>query len=182
MATIHLVRHGKAAAGFDSHLDPGLDELGRSQAIATAEALAPLGPMPIYSSPLARAQETAAPLVERWGVTPVIEPRVAEIPSPTRDLSQRAEWLRGVMADCWSNLDQRLRDWRQAMIDCVSNYGEDCVVFSHFIAINVIVGAASGTDEMITFRPDNASVTKILADSGTLSVIELGRGADTRVN
>ncbi len=182
MATIHLVRHGKAAAGFDKHLDPGLDELGRNQAIATAAALAPLGPLPIYSSPLARAQETAAPLAERWGVTPVIEPRVTEIPSPTKDLSQRAEWLRGVMTDRWSNLDQRLRDWRLAIIDCVGNYTEDCVVFCHFIAINVIVGAATGTDDMITFRPDNTSVTRILADSGKLRVIELGREADTRVN
>ena len=182
MPTIYVVRHAKAAAGFDAHLDPGLDEVGRSQAIATAELLAPLGPLPIFSSPLARARETAAPLAERWGVTPVIEPRVAEIPSPSEDLSVRAEWLRGVMADRWSNLDAALRVWRQAIIDCVGNYTEDCVVFCHFIAINVIVGTATGSDEMITFRPDNGSVTRILADSGSLRVIELGREADTRVN
>ena len=182
MATIYMVRHGKAAAGFDSHLDPGLDKLGRRQAIATAEALAPLGPLPVFSSPLARAQETAAPLAERWRVTPVIEPRVAEIPSPTEDLSERARWLRGVMADCWSDLDPGLREWRQAMIDCVGGYTDDCVVFCHFIAINVIVGAAMGANEMIIFRPDNGSVTRILSDSGTLRVIELGREADTRVN
>ena len=119
--------------------------------------------------------------MERWGVTLVIEPRVAEIPSPSEVLSERAAWLGRVMADRWSNLDPGLRDWRQAMIDCVGNYTEDCVVFCHFIAINVIVGAATGADEMITFRPDNGSVTRILADSGTLRVIELGREADTRV-
>ena len=27
MATLFLVRHGKAAAGFDAHLDPSLDDL-----------------------------------------------------------------------------------------------------------------------------------------------------------
>ncbi len=182
LATIYLVRHGKATAGFDGHLDPGLDEQGRGQALAAAEALAPLGPLPIFSSPLARARETAAPLAERWGVTAVIEPRVAEIPSPSEDLSQRAQWLRGVMADRWSNLDPGLRDWRQAMIECVGNYTADGVVFCHFIAINVIVGAATGADEMITFRPANGSVTRILADCGTLRVIELGHEADTRVN
>ena len=182
MATIYLVRHGKAAAGFDSHRDPGLDELGRGQARAAAEALAPLGPLPIVSSPLARAQETAAPLADLWGVTPVIESRVAEIPSPSEDLSERARWLRGVMTDRWSNLEPWLCDWRQAMIDYVGNRTEDCVVFCHFIAINVIVGAATGADEMITFRPDNASVTRILAESGSLRVIELGREADTRIN
>ena len=182
MVTIYMVRHGKAAAGFDSHLDPGLNEQGRSQAIATAEVLAPLGPLPIFSSPLARARETAAPLAERWGVTPVIEPRVTEIPSPSKDLAQRAEWLRGVMTDRWSNLNPRLCQWRQTMVDCVGNYTDDCVIFCHFIAINVIVGAATGSDEMIKFRPDNGSVTRILSEGGTLQLIELGREADTQVN
>ena len=57
MPGIYMVRHGKAAAGFAGHPDPGLDDLGRSQALATAAALAPLGPLPVYSSPLARARE-----------------------------------------------------------------------------------------------------------------------------
>ena len=39
MAHIHLVRHGKAAAGFGSHKDPGLDDLGRQQAEAVAAML-----------------------------------------------------------------------------------------------------------------------------------------------
>ena len=89
-----MVRHGKAAAGFDGHIDPGLDALGREQAEATAAALAPLGPLPVHSSPLARARETAAPLAERWSVPPAIETRVAEIPSPTDDLRERADgWV-----------------------------------------------------------------------------------------
>ena len=40
MTQIHLVRHGKAAAGFGSHKDPGLDELGHRQAQAVAAAVA----------------------------------------------------------------------------------------------------------------------------------------------
>ncbi len=177
-----MVRHGKAAAGFDGHIDPGLDALGREQAEATAAALAPRGPLPVHSSPLARARETAAPLARRWSVTPAIEPRVAEIPSPTDDLRDRARWLGGVMGERWTNLPEALHAWRRDMIDCVTGYSEDCVVFCHFIAINVIVGAATGADEMITFRPDNGSVTKIGVDDGRLSLIELGREAGTHVN
>lgn len=177
-----MVRHGKAAAGFDGHIDPGLDALGREQAEATAAALAPLGPLPVHSSPLARARETAAPLAERWSVPPAIETRVAEIPSPTDDLRERARWLGSVMGDRWPNLPEELHAWRRDMIDCVAGYSEDCVVFCHFIAINVIVGAATGADEMITFRPDNGSVTKIGVDDGRLSLIELGREAGTHVN
>ena len=78
MTRIHLVRHGQAAAGFGAHKDPGLNDLGRQQAAAVAELLAPLGPLPVYSSPLARAFETARPLASIWNADVVLEPRVGQ--------------------------------------------------------------------------------------------------------
>lgn len=182
MAIVYMVRHGKAAAGFDGHRDPGLDAIGREQAVATARALEPLGPLPIYSSPLARARETAAPLAALWNVTPEIESRVAEIPSPTDDLRKRARWLGGIMGERWSGLPEELHAWRREMIECVAGYTGDCVVFCHFIAINVVVGAATGAEAMISFRPDNGSVTRIGVEEGRLSLIELGAEGATRVN
>ena len=177
-----MVRHGKAAAGFAGHADPGLDEVGRSQAEATAAMLADLGPLPIYSSPLARARETAIPLAERWSSEVIIEPRVAEIPSPTDDLAERAAWLREAMAGSWSNLDGTLQTWRRELIDCILAMEEDSVVFCHFIAINVAVGGAENDDRMVIFSPDNGSVTTLSNDGGKLSVLELGRTAVTQVN
>jgi len=182
MPTIFLVRHGKAAAGFDGHLDPGLDALGRTQAERAAAHLAPRGPLTIYSSPLARARETAVPLVDRWGIQPLIEPRVAEIPSPTDDLEARTAWLRTVMQDRWRNLTPELREWRDALVDCLLDVRDDSVVFCHFIAINVAVGVALGDDRLVCFRPDNASITRISNADGRLRVIELGREGETRVN
>ena len=182
MAILFLVRHGKAAAGFDSHLDPGLDDLGRQQAAATASVLAPHGPLQIYSSPLARARETASPLTERWGSESIIEPRVSEIPSPTTDLRERSAWLATVMPERWENLDQRLHSWRQALLDCLLDMKDDSVVFCHFIAINVAVGAATRDQRMICFRPDNGSVTRLANHDGSLQLIELGRAAETQVN
>ena len=159
MATLFLVRHGRAAAGFDGHHDPGLDDLGRTQAISTAAILAPLGPLAIYSSPLARARETAIPLSQRWGVEPMIEHRVAEIPSPTDDLQQ----------------------WRTSLIERLLQMPEDSVVFCHYIAINVAVGAAMSDDRLVCFRPDNGSITRIANNDGRLRIIELGRENDTLV-
>ena len=184
MPIIYLVRHGKAAAGFGDHADPGLDDTGRKQAAAAATALARLGPLPIFSSPLARTQETAAPLAELWGVTPVIEPRVAEIPSPTQDLAERSRWLSGVMRQAWLQLEREagLAQWRDAMLDWVRGHEESCVVFCHFIAINVIVGAAIGTDLLISFHPDNGSVTTLQVEAGRLQLVELGLEAGTHVN
>ena len=186
MPTIVLVRHGRAAAGFGSHRDPGLDDVGRAQAEATAEELVRRfeKPVPIYSSPLMRAQETAAALARRWGREVLLEPRVAEIPSPTEDLRERARWLQGVMGGRWADLPPDLIRWRQEMIDCVMEFETDTVVFCHFIAINVVVGAAKGAEELILFGPDNASVTDIGTDGDELALISLGLGAEaaTRVN
>ena len=184
MPTIVMVRHGRAAAGFGSHRDPGLDDVGRAQAEATAEELVRRfeKPVPIYSSPLMRAQETAAVLARRWGSEVILEPRVAEIPSPTEDLSERARWLQGVMAGRWADLPPDLIRWRQEMIDCVLGYETDAVVFCHFIAINVVVGAATGGEELIVFKPDNASMTDIGTEGGEMKLITLGRETETRVN
>ena len=66
MPRLILVRHGRAAAGWGADLDPGLDELGRTQAENVAKVLAPQGPLPIVTSPLRRCQETAAPLAALW--------------------------------------------------------------------------------------------------------------------
>jgi len=182
MATLFLVRHGRASASFDSHADPGLDDLGRTQAIHTASILAPLGPLAIYSSPLARALETAIPLSQRWGIDPVIEHRVAEIPSPTADLTQRGEWLRGVMQGRWRTLPGDLQHWRRELIDRLLDIKEDSVVFCHYVAINVAVGAATADDRLVCFRPDNGSITRIAISDGRLRLIELGRESETPVN
>jgi len=182
MAKIYMVRHGKAAASIEGHLDPGLDELGRRQAQATAAELAPLGPLAIYSSPLARARQTAQPLADRWSSSVAIEPRVTEIPFPTTDLRQRREWLSQAMAGSWTDLGQELLHWRQALVDYVCGLTEDAVVFCHFIAINVAVGAARNDDRLVIFAPDNGSVTTLRNDDGDLQILQLGRTAETQVN
>ena len=119
MTTIYFVRHGEAEAGFGAHRDPGLSELGRSQAVATAEHLASLDPMPIFSSPLLRAQETAQELAKIWDAPIAIEDRIAEIPSPIEDLTDRTTWLANVMAGEWHDLPPNLKVWREALIDSV---------------------------------------------------------------
>ena len=182
MPTIYMVRHGKAAAGFAGHLDPGLDDLGRAQARACADSLAPLGPLPLYSSPLARARQTAEPLAERWDSAIVIEPRVAEIPSPTEHLEQRAAWLRQAMQGRWRDLNDSLQAWRRDLVDCVASLTEDSVVFCHFIAINAAVGEARCDDRLVVFSPDNGSVTVLSNDTRRIELVELGRSAQTRVN
>ena len=182
MPRLYLVRHGRAAAGFADHADPGLDELGQHQARAAAERLHALGPMRLVSSPLARARETAMPLRARWQCGIEIEPRVAEIPSDLGDLAGRAAWLGSIMGRRWSELDAPLQRWARGIVTCLLEQPADAVICSHFIAINVAVGWATGDDRVVHFRPDNASISILDTDGWHLRLVEAGTEASTQVN
>ena len=195
MPRIYMIRHGKAAAGWDADADPGLDDLGRTQAEAAADEIEKRidAPLPVLSSPLRRCRETAEPLSGHWGLQPQIEPRVAEVPSPVEDLRARGEWLRSIMAGTWADAvaagdgkhtayDSKLLAWRQSVVDALLELESDTVIFSHFIAINVALGHAVEDPRVICFKPDNCSVTVFETAGGTLSLVEQGREADTKVN
>jgi len=184
MARIYLVRHGKAEAGFGENMDPGLDALGHAQAAAVAERLKGHGPLNILSSPLRRAQETAAPLAKHWSRTPVIEHAVAEIPSPKgMSLETRVEWLRKVMSGSWRDVTPELAQWREDCISTVAGLSTDTVIFSHYVAINVLAGGATDDDRVTNFSPENCSVTIFETDGTTLRLMERGSEAPlTKVN
>lgn len=72
-------------------------------------------------------------------------------------------------------------DWRRRLIESLESLPHDSVVFTHFIAINAAIGAATDRDDVVCFRPDHASLTTLEAQPGRLKVVELGREADTTV-
>ncbi|MET0325987.1 MAG: histidine phosphatase family protein, partial [Ilumatobacteraceae bacterium] len=114
MAIVHLVRHGRASAGWDTDPDPGLDELGAAQAEALADRMS--GPRPIVTSPLRRCRETADALARRWDVVPDVEPLVAEMPSPDGvPMGERTIWLRAAMTGTWSELGERYTAFRDGV-------------------------------------------------------------------
>ena len=183
MVQIYIVRHGEAAAKFGQHSDPGLSDRGRKQAMQAARELSSLGPLPIYSSPLQRTLETAGYLCRMWNTQPVIDKRFAEIPSPPElALDQRSHWLQGVMARGWKDLSKNLLEWRKELIETATKLPHDCVVFSHFIAINVLVGASQGSTALTSFQPGNASITHLSNKEGRLNLISLGLESRSVVN
>jgi broad specificity phosphatase PhoE len=169
---IVLVRHGDAAAGWGDDLDPGLSALGQQQALTVASVLDDGRARPIYTSPLRRCRETAAPLVARWGVDAVVEPGVGEIEAPDPDLTHRAEWLAGVLPGRWSELAPELRAWRDDVLACLAALDDDCVVFTHFVAINVAIGAATGDDRVVCRRVENCSRTTLSYEDGAFVLHE----------
>ena len=77
-----LVRHGEtddnAADRFQGQLDTPLNDRGREQSRALADALAGEGLRALYSSPLLRARETAEIVAERLGLELVLDARFME--------------------------------------------------------------------------------------------------------
>lgn len=186
MTRVYMVRHGRAAAGWDVDPDPALDDLGRQQALAVASKLSSLGPLPVVSSPLLRCQQTAFPLATVWKSDVAIESRVGEIPSPDDvALEDRVTWLREIMAGTWTQAAERSGthyvNYRDAIAACVASQKTDTVIFSHFVAINAVIGAAQGRDEVLIASLDNCSVTTFDITDGRLTVLEIGGEADTLI-
>jgi len=79
---VHLVRHGEvdnpAGLLYGRLPDYHLSDLGREMAERVAEHFGERDVVHLRSSPLERAQETAAPIAEALGLPIVIDPRVIE--------------------------------------------------------------------------------------------------------
>ena len=184
MPRLHLVRHGRAASAWTDHLDPGLDDEGAAQARHVAAELgSALAPRPVWSSPLLRTQETAAPLAARWEMPVVIAPAFGEIPSPSVDPADRGSWLASAMASHWTDLGAEVDAWRSGLLAAVRAVTADVVVFTHFVAINATVAEAERRPEVMVFAPANGSVTVVDVDpaSGSIDVVRRGGESTPRV-
>jgi broad specificity phosphatase PhoE len=170
-----LVRHGRPAGTWGHDPDPGLDALGHDQSRAVADLLAPIGPLPVVVSPLRRTRETAAPLVARWSLDPVVEPAVGELTAPPDPRPDHATWLRALMAGTGAAHSGVMEPFRARVLGAIRALRTDTVVVTHFLAINAVVGAATDDDRVVCFTPTHCSRTVVDLDGdGALRVVELG--------
>lgn len=195
MTTLILLRHGRAAAGWDTAMDPPLDELGRAQADNAAQRLRSMfaeaqmatAEIDVVTSPLLRCQQTAAALSALIGKEARIEQRIAEIPSPEGvAMEHRVSWLREAMQGMWSDIVARNGDtyarFHEGLIDWARTLRRPTVAFSHFVAINALIGAAIDDDRVVIRRLDNASITTLhVSAEGVLRLVQGGDEADTLI-
>ena len=166
MSRLYLVRHGEAAAGGGEDAAPPLSDNGRRQAEAMATALAPLGPLPVVTSPLRRTRETAAALEAAWGAAAAVDPAVGEVPSPTDDLAERMTWLAGLLPMPMGQWPSHLQEWRRDVNHALLALDADTVVVTHYVAIRSVVDDQD-------FHPDYCSVTVVDNAGGRLTPVEL---------
>ena len=183
---IALVRHGRASAGWDTAVDPGLDDLGRKQAGEAAKKLVLIfagQPVQIISSPLLRCQQTAKPFADLRTIPVRVCAEVAEIPSPSGvEMSGRVDWLRAAMQGTWAELGGEYVEFRNSVVKFVQALETSTVVFSHFIAINAVIGSLIGDDRLVIRSLDNCSITLLdRVSAGNLRIAQTGHEADTLI-
>ena len=181
---IFLVRHGEAATTWGStDPDPGLSDLGHTQAEAARDLLLKTIPadVQLISSPLKRAQETAIPLATELGADVAIVDTYREVPSPV-PFEERHVWLRQFMQESWGGQPEQLENWRQSILSSLKALPKSSVIFSHFMVINAAYGAVTARLETVCFRPANCSVTHLRLEGDTLSLVSKGEELETVVN
>ncbi|MGH3414249.1 MAG: histidine phosphatase family protein [Marmoricola sp.] len=158
-----LLRHGETHANVSGALDtasPGehLTDLGRAQATAAAEVLRRRPPGAIFTSPLARTRETAAPLVADGGATPTVLEGLREIRAGDYEMHTDPESRKAYIhvVACWilGDLDVRMpggedghefvRRYGEAITTVVAGAADPTVVVSHGAAIRTWAGRQVG--------------------------------------
>ena len=168
--TLYLVRHGRAEAGIEQ-LDPGLDEVGKSQAERAAVALRDVGAKRLICSPLRRARETAAPIASLLSLTPEIREEVAEVFAPAMGVGARRDMLIPLLSGKWSEQPAELVSWRDRVLSALVSLGtENVIVVSHFVAISAAIGASTEDDRVSPCALANASITTMVVSDGKLAL------------
>ena len=158
---VHLLRHGEvhnpAGVLYGRLPDYHLSDLGRAMAERVAETLRVRDLARLVSSPLERAQETAAPIAAATGLEPVLDVRVIEAgnvfegrPFGVGDgvLRQPRSWwhLRNPLTPSWgepyaavaTRMFAAMRDARTAA------EGHEALVVSHQLPIWTVRSAVEG--------------------------------------
>lgn len=96
-------------------------------------------------------------------------------------LAWRAPFLSDLLSRRWEEVDPFLSRWRDGVLSALVGLETDTVVVTHFVAINVAVGRATGDTQVACFQPDYCSRTAIAIEADRWSLLELGAEAPSAV-
>jgi len=190
---IFLIRHGEneytrtgKLAGWTPGV--GLNEAGQKQAQALVERLKGVPFTAIYTSPLERAQETAAPLAAARGLTPVVRPGLGEVGygewtgKSLKRLARTKLWrvVQGLPSAMRFPGGETIRAAQLRLVDALDEIAQaharpkDMVaVFSHSDPIKLAVAHYLGMPIDLFQR--------IQISTGSVTIVALGRGAPSLV-
>lgn len=199
-AELFIVRHADAIPDEDEIIPSGmyddlpLSRVGREQAQALADRLCSLSFDAMYSSPLRRCLETAAPLAERLDMTPVIAEGLKEIklgnirplPDDGQDLAALTKALQERQLDIvrlagevghWDVIpdSEPSTAFRKRVVETLdeiarNHISQRVLAFAHGGVVNAYVAEVLGLQKEFFFPAANTSIT-IVRVSGKRRVL-----------
>ncbi len=173
--------------------DPGLSARGQEQARRVVEALSGDEVTAVYTSPLSRARETAAPLAAARGLEPVVEPGITEFDSadgsyvPVEELRAAGDprWQALARGDLYSaGVDPvAFRARVVAAVEAIAarHPGGRAVLFTHAGACNAYLGHLLGQTRDIWFAPGYCSLHRVgAARDGRRGIVSLNETGHVR--
>jgi 2,3-bisphosphoglycerate-dependent phosphoglycerate mutase len=188
-AELFIVRHADAIPDEDEIIPSGmyddlpLSRVGREQAQALAERLISLSFDAMYSSPLRRCLETAAPLAELLSMNPVIVEGLKEIklgnirplPDDGQDLAALTRALQERQVDIvrlagevghWDVIpdSESSATFRKRVVETLdeiarNHIGQRVLAFAHGGVINAYVAEVLGLQKEFFYPAANTSIT-----------------------
>jgi broad specificity phosphatase PhoE len=183
-----LIRHARPlrVQSVDGPADPGLSPLGRRQAEALAAWLAAERIDAVYTSPLRRAVETAAPLGEALGVAMTSEAALAEYDAEATAYIPIEE-LRAAGDPRWMEVPDDIAGFQARVGEGVDRLAaahpsQRIAFVCHGGVINVIVSAVLGVGPQMLFLPAYTSISRVLiASTGQRSLASLNETGHLRM-
>jgi probable phosphoglycerate mutase len=184
--SVLLVRHGESRPAHpdrpfplrDGHGDPPLDPVGVEQAQLLGERLSTEKIDAIYVTSLVRTHETAAPLAERLGLTPIEEPDLREVflgDWEGGEFRVRAAANDPIFARIWTEerwdvipnaekqeiFERRVWDGFSRIV--AAHPDQRVVVVSHGGVIGQLLHHITGARRFAFSGADNASISEVVA-------------------
>jgi probable phosphoglycerate mutase len=178
-----FVRHGESTFNAEGRIqgqsDSPLSDLGRRQAVAAADALAPRPIDAVYSSPLCRARETALEIADRHGVAVLGDPRLMELDAGVFEGRLRSELAQAYPSELarWLGGDEDFaipggESRRQLMlrgceaVRSIAGAGHrEAVIVTHGGLLSVVLRALLRMPEAVPpFSIQNGSITRVAMD------------------
>jgi probable phosphoglycerate mutase len=182
---ILFVRHGETDANRRrlalGRADPPLTERGETQVAALARRLGNERVDAVYSSPLRRARDTAAPIAAALGVDVVVDDRLVELDYGEWDTTSFADLPPDALAR-WRGDPTFAPPGGESLRAVATRVGEFCaevldgphaVAVSHVSPIKAAVTWALDADELLAWKMflELASITRIAGRDGNATLV-----------
>jgi len=184
-----LIRHALPVrideGSVDGPADPALADLGLGQAAALAQWLAEEDVDAIWSSPMRRARETAAPLAERLELAVTIDEGLAEYDREAASYIPIEE-LKAAGDPRWNEVPEQPEHFRAVVVEAIERIvaahpAQRVAVVCHGGVINAYAAHVVGIDQTLFFLPAYTSISRVMAaSSGERSIASLNEAAHLR--